>query len=87
MSNSYSIHSSHLSEGSTYGENLRRAFQDFVIALCDVKPSEKSLHKTLEHDRIKAMDEIYSLAKKFDATMPNQAAELRDLATRDCTAQ
>jgi hypothetical protein len=29
-----------------------------------------------------SLNEIYHLARQFDATMPNQAAELRDLAAR-----
>lgn len=83
MSNSYIVNLERLHEGGTYAENLWRAFQVFVAALIGDKPIDQPPAPQLEKDRIKSINELYRLAKQFDATMPNQAAELRDLASRD----
>lgn len=83
MSNSYIINLERLHEGGTYGENLWRAFRVFVAALIGDKPTDQPLPQQLEKDRIESINELYRLAKQFDSTMPNQAAELRDLAARD----
>jgi hypothetical protein len=85
MSSSYSINLKHLNEGGTYGANLWHAFQVFIAALCDVQFFSNSTYHHIEHDRAKAIDEMNNLAKKFDSTMPNQAAELRYLAAKDYT--
>jgi hypothetical protein len=85
MSNSYIINLERLHEGGTYAENLWHAFQVFIAALIGDKPTNKPRAKTLDKDRIESINELYRLAKQFDATMPNQAAELRDLAARDST--
>ncbi|HEY8100018.1 MAG TPA: hypothetical protein VIF82_04640 [Burkholderiaceae bacterium] len=83
MSNSYIVNLERLHEGGTYAENLWRAFQVFIAALIGDNPTNKPQPQQLDSDRIKGINELYRLAKQFDATMPNQAAELRDLAARD----
>jgi hypothetical protein len=82
MSNSYIMNLERLHEGGTYGENLWRAFRIFLAALIGDKPTTQPQTQHLEKDRIESINELYRLAKQFDATMPNQAAELRDLAAR-----
>lgn len=84
MSNSYSVNVQHLHGSGSYGENLWHAFQIFLTALCNVKTNANPDHPISEQDREISTKEIYQLAKQFDKTMPNQAAELRDLASRDC---
>ncbi len=83
MSHSYIVNLERLHEGGSYGENLWHAFQVFVAALIGDKPVVQPRAQHLEKDRIASINELYRLAKQFDATMPNQAAELRDLAARD----
>ncbi|MGZ3241324.1 MAG: hypothetical protein ACXWIN_06540 [Burkholderiaceae bacterium] len=83
MSSSYIINLERLHEGGTYAENLWHAFQVFVAALIGDKPTTQPPAQKLDKDRIESINELYRLAKQFDATMPNQAAELRDLAARD----
>jgi hypothetical protein len=82
MSNSYIVNLERLHEGGSYGENLWHAFQVFIAALIGDKPVTQSTHQKLDKERIESINELYRLAKQFDATMPNQAAELRDLAAR-----
>lgn len=82
MSHSYIVNLERLHEGGSYGENLWHAFQVFVAALIGDKAVTQAPARHLDKDRIEGIDQLYRLAKHFDATMPNQAAELRDLATR-----
>jgi hypothetical protein len=82
MSNSYIINLERLHEGGTYGENLWHAFKVFIAALIGDQPTSEPNPRTVEKDRMASLNEIYHLARQFDATMPNQAAELRDLAAR-----
>lgn len=82
MSNSYIVNLERLHEGGTYGENLWHAFRVFVAALIGDKPTTQPPAPQLQKDRIESINELYRLARQFDKTMPNQAAELRDLAAR-----
>ena len=85
MFNSHIINLKHLNEGDTYGQTLWNAFQVFLAALLDVKSIYKTAREGPKINRAHSINEMYSLAKQFDATMPNQAAELRYLASRDST--
>jgi hypothetical protein len=71
----------------SYGENLGLAARAFLAALLAVEPAKLEAAATndrvSERVRLKGVEELYSLAKQFDSTMPNQAAELRYLAGRD----
>ena len=76
--------------GYSYGENLGRAARAFLAALLAVEPAKQASKQVAaskgrlpERDRLKGVEELYSLAKQFDSIMPNQAAELRYLAGRD----
>lgn len=82
MSNSYIVNLERLYEGGTYGENLWRAFRIFLAALLGDRPAVQQSRSEREKERMESMEEIYRLARHFDNTMPNQAAELRDLAAR-----
>jgi hypothetical protein len=82
MSNSYIVNLERLHEGGSYGENLWHAFKVFVAALIGDQPTAQPRKKVSAQDLAASIDQIHWLARQFDATMPNQAAELRDLAAR-----
>jgi hypothetical protein len=69
--------------GGTYGQNVWRAFQIFLAALFGAITTNKPSRNQLEKERAKSIREIFTLARQFDSTMPNQAAELRYLVSRD----
>lgn len=83
MSNSHSIHINRRNRNSSYGKNLRYACTFFVTALFGLRTMPKPTSKVTEKDRQQSINEMLRLAKQFEASMPNQAAELRDLAARD----
>lgn len=73
--------------GTSYGENLGRAARSFLAALLAIEPAKAEAAvarvSDTEPDRAATAAELQRLARKFDAIMPNQAAELRYLAGRD----
>jgi hypothetical protein len=83
MSNLVMVNLERLHEGGTYGQNVWRAFQIFLAALFGAITTNKPSRSALEKERAKSICEIFALARKFDSTMPSQAAELRYLVSRD----
>jgi hypothetical protein len=65
-------------------ENLGHAARSFMAALLAMDPAKANPSSRMtEEDIVASHDELDQLARKFDAIMPNQAAELRYLLSRD----
>ncbi len=65
-------------QSSDYLGNLARAARAFVAALLAVKPAAETPMSDAE--RLRTRKHLLSLASSFDASLPNQAAELRYFA-------
>lgn len=69
---------------NTYGQNLLRAALVFLAALMAVAPADEKISAPVsEKTRMAGIDQMLSLARQFELTQPNQAAELRNLAGSD----
>ena len=81
--------SNQTASGSGYYENLALAARTFAAALLAGKPvvataapaDARVVEKLSNMQRIKAVLEMNRLASRYDSVMPNQAAELRYLAS------
>lgn len=72
----------------SYTENLGHAARSFLAALLAIDPDD--FHSTRaskegrkEADPMETFAELDQLAREFEPIMPNQAAELRYLLSRD----
>ena len=77
----------YVSPVNSYTDNLGHAARSFIAALLAIDPAKYNTStagiRDAVHDAGDAYDEIDLLARKFDAIMPNQAAELRYLLSRN----
>ncbi|TCS36004.1 hypothetical protein EDC30_10867 [Paucimonas lemoignei] len=76
----------YVSPVNSYAENLGRAARGFVAALLAIDPVKAHVgppaaeDATVDHEI--SLDELELMARRFESTMPNQAAELRYLVSR-----
>ncbi len=85
---------SHANPVHAYFHNLGQAARTFGAALVAAAPQPSGEHASTSHAPVKASENafaenrrdatemLYSLAAQFEPTQPNQAAELRWLASR-----
>jgi hypothetical protein len=77
----------YVSPVNSYSENLGRAARSFIAALLAIDPgkvdADPSSTKVIANDNEAAYEEVESLARRFAPIMPNQAAELRYLLSRN----
>lgn len=70
----------------SYFENVIRALIALgaaILAIAPMKSEAASSQLNSGYDRLKTTRALYRLANDYEKIMPNQAAELRQLAGRD----